>query len=292
MMDRDYYRNLIEQEKYFRSWLIAPRTWMIEVLAFGRDPASQCYLLEGDECAIAIDSGCGRHDIFAYMKTLTGLPIIGVIDTHSHFDHIAGNKYFPHVYMDEKVMLCGRETEQGTLQYVNPEGEMFWEIPAGGRPQNVTFLHEGDKLDLGGRELEFFEIGSHDIASIAILDKKSRFLFTGDEVETGWCNVGSMRAARWATIENHYNHMLKLKARENDFDAICSGHHGSPIAKECLDHHIVCDKMILDGNVGSDEIPFIVVMGLQRPETRILTYKTAHRGFAIDCIYYSQFEQK
>ena len=289
-MEKEYYQNLIEQEKFFRSWLIAPRTWMVEVQAFKGDPASQCYLLEGDDHAVAIDSGCGRHDILTYMKTLTKLPIIGVIDTHSHFDHIGGNRYFSHAYMSEKVLLCGEKSSSGTLRYVNPQGETFWEIPADGAIPNVTFIHEGDTLDLGNRELEFLEIGAHDIASIAILDKKVRLLFTGDEVESGWCNVGPMRAARWATIENHYNHMCKLKARENEYDAICSGHHGSPIAKECLDHQIICDKMIMDGCVGSDEIPFVVVMGMQRPETRILTYKTAHRGFATDCIFYSQFD--
>lgn len=291
-MDREYYRNLIEQEKYFRSWLIAPKTWMVEIQAYDQDPVSQCYLLEGSKCAVAIDSGCGKHDIMAYMKGLTDLPIIGVINTHSHFDHIAGNQFFPHVYMNEKVRLCASRTVNGTLQYVNPQGEMFWEIPADGQIENVTFVREGDKLDLGDRELEFFEIGAHDIASIAILDKGSRFLFTGDEVETGWCNVGPMRAAKWATIENHYNHMLKLKNREKDFDGICPGHHGAPIAKECLDHQIICDKMIMDGHVGSDEIPFVVVMGIQRPETRILVYKTAHRGFASDCIFYSQFDEE
>lgn len=291
-MDRDYYRNLIEQEKYFRSWLIAPKTWMVEVCAYEQDPACQCYLLEGSQWAVAIDSGCGRHDIMAYMKNLTELPILGVINTHSHFDHIAGNLFFPHVYIHEKVRLGASRAVNGMLQYVNPQGEMFWEIPEEGQIPNVTFVREGDTLDLGDRELEFLEIGAHDVASIAILDKGSRLLFTGDEVETGWCNVGSMRPAKWATIENHYNHMLKLKSREKHFDRICPGHHGAPIAKECLEHQIVCDRMIMEGNVGSDEIPFVVVMGLQRPETRILVYKTAHRGFACDCIFNAQVDEK
>ena len=289
-MDREYYRNLIETEKYFRSWLIAPKTWIIETQAEGHDPVCQCYLLEGDDSAIAIDGGCGRHDIASYMKTLTDLPLIGVINTHGHFDHMAGNRFFRHVWISEKIWECADREKCGILEYLNPDGEPFWQIPSSGNAENVTFIREGDTLDIGGRKLEFLEIGAHNVASIAVIDSGSRFLFVGDEVETGWCNVGSMKAARWATVENHYNHMLKLKAREKDYDAICPGHHGSPIAKECLDHQIICDRMILDGEVGSDEIPFIVVMGLERPETRVLVYRTAHRGFASDCIYYSQFD--
>ncbi len=289
-MDREYYRNLIEDEKNFRSWLIAPKTWIIETAASGHDPVCQCYLLEGDDAAVAVDGGCGRHDIAAYMERLTDKPIIGVINTHGHFDHMAGNRYFRHVWVGEKIRECADRIEGDTLEFINPDGEVFWKIPAEGGKDGVTFLREGDTLDLGGRKLEFLEIGAHNVASIAVIDSFSRLLFSGDEVETGWCNVGSMKAARWATIENHYNHMLKLKSREGEWDAICPGHHGAPIAKECLDHQIICDRKILDGEVGSDEIPFIVVMGLERPETRVLVYKTAHRGFASDCIYYSQFD--
>ena len=46
------------------------------------------YLLMGDECAIMIDSGMSKLNLKEFCQEFTDLPIIGVINTHGHLDHV------------------------------------------------------------------------------------------------------------------------------------------------------------------------------------------------------------
>ncbi len=289
--------NLNFLEDHFSARVIAPKTWLIETKELEKNIICQCYLIEGEEFAIAIDSGSSNQNVFEFMQTCTDLPIHGVINTHSHFDHTQGNKYFKNVYIHNEAVTP--EPEPGlpegiAKQYRNEKGEVVWQEFDNGvhEDEKNTYVKDGFTINLGDRELEIIEIGAHDAASIAILDKKMRLLYSGDELETGWCNVGSMRSPRkkCSTIENHYNNMLKLKAREDEFDMICPGHHGAPIAKESLTHQIIVDRMILDGYEGSADIPFCVLFGTQADDARIMRYKTAHRCYTLSNIFDSQMK--
>lgn len=49
-----------------------------------------CYLVEGAERALLIDTGFGVGDLKALCERLTDKPLL-VVDTHSHGDHVLGN---------------------------------------------------------------------------------------------------------------------------------------------------------------------------------------------------------
>ncbi len=53
---------------YYRSKLIAPGTWQIE------SDGDYSYLIEGDNEALAIDTGYGAGNIREYLQTLTKKP--------------------------------------------------------------------------------------------------------------------------------------------------------------------------------------------------------------------------
>lgn len=59
-----------------------------------------CYLLEGDDRALLIDTGLGICDISAEVKKLTDKPVTAVA-THIHWDHIGGHKYYADFYAHE-----------------------------------------------------------------------------------------------------------------------------------------------------------------------------------------------
>ena len=47
------------------------------------------YLVEGDERAVLLDTGCGLGDLKAYVESLTDKPY-EVVLTHGHVDHAGG----------------------------------------------------------------------------------------------------------------------------------------------------------------------------------------------------------
>ena len=61
---------------------------------------THCYLLEGNDRALLIDTGLGICNISEEVNKLTDSPIIAVA-THIHWDHIGGHKYYPDFYAHE-----------------------------------------------------------------------------------------------------------------------------------------------------------------------------------------------
>ena len=270
-------------EEYYHTTQLFAGTWMSSSKTAHTPWGSDNYILEGDEFAICIDSGMTPLDFHAYAKQFTSLPIDGVINTHSHFDHTGGNGYFKKVYMHPLAEKAAK------TPFTNPTlaGEKI-EYPLN---YEITPVREGDIINLGNRELEIIEIGAHDLSSIAILDKTKRILFSGDELESGWCNVGTFgEYKKGMTIETHRNNMMKLKARWEEFDCICPGHHGAPVSKELLNHVLVADKMIMEGYDGLADIPLKNGGGAFDGTTdcRVMRYKMAHICYNVNHIFEEQ----
>lgn len=272
---------MFDFEKYelnFRFREIMKKTWLIETKSEATPYGCDCYLLEGDSISIMIDSGMSCLNMKSYIEQLqlVHTPIAGVINTHSHFDHTGGNSWFQHAYMHEKAIKNAKKPFSSvTIEDYNLNYE-------------VTFVKEGDAIDLGNRRLEIMEIGAHDTSSIAILDHGQRLLFSGDEIEVGWINVGSMSPVveQQETIESHYDNMCKLAKRLHEFDYICPGHHGSPIVGEAIYDFVSCDEKILSGVPGEKVIPECVAGGGPYPaEVRVMRNKSAHICYRQDHIF-------
>jgi len=147
------------------------------------------YLVIGEETAALVDTGNGIGDIKGVVEELTDLPIT-VVNTHSHFDHTGGNWAFDEVALYDHPFA--RENIKGRLheEIGNFLGEgMVWKpLPKDidpntwyTKPYKVTrWMKEGDRINLGGKELEVIHTPGHSPDSVSLLERREHLLFTGD----------------------------------------------------------------------------------------------------------------
>ena len=193
------------------------------------------YLVVGDEEGIAIDTGYGAGNLREFLERLCGKPVRSVINTHHHFDHSANNCYFETAYM-------GREAvDKVSVPYVSFDGMDFFKDS-----YDKQVVGDGDVIPLKGRELEIFEIGDHTEDGIAILDRKNRILFTGDEFMPGMKGFNGS-VSRWKT------YMDKLAAHRAEFDVLCGG--PAKLPAEVFDAFMEATDMILAGKQSPEPLP-------------------------------------
>ena len=124
---------------------------------------THCYLLNGRERSLLIDTGLGISNIFDEVVKLTDKPITAVA-THIHWDHIGGHKYFPDFYahaeeldwLNGKFPLSIETIKEMVADRCNlPDGfdvndyEFFQGVPS-------KVLTDHDIIDLGGSRLKCF----------------------------------------------------------------------------------------------------------------------------------------
>jgi len=176
-------RDIVEIEE------IHHNIWMID------EGAGLIYLVRGREKCAVIDTGFGFCDLPALVRGIAGNMPVVVINTHAHADHIYGNSMFEQAYMgylDEPFALCGfPEVEFNTMIEYERRADFF--AKAGITPENwkpgccekIIPLFAGDHIDLGDITLEVFEVPGHTMGSVALLERQSGILFTGDTLFTG-----------------------------------------------------------------------------------------------------------
>ncbi|MBQ6551464.1 MAG: MBL fold metallo-hydrolase [Lachnospiraceae bacterium] len=225
-------------DRFFMSRKIFPGTIVIT------GPGADSYLLLAEDEAVMIDAGSEHGNIRAFAETLTDLPVRKVVNTHSHFDHTAGNGWFDVVYGTEATARSGKNVMGGDPSLYPLDYE-------------YTIVGDGDILPVKGRELEVILLDCHAPGNIAVLDRTRRLLFPGDEVESGqvlllpgYAEVpGQIHSRPAATVETYRNAMLKLRSRADEFDWILPAHNGTPVDKSCLDTLILLAEKILSGEI-------------------------------------------
>lgn len=212
-----------------------------------------CFLVEGRDKALLIDTMTGLRGLPAFVATLTDLPV-EVALTHGHMDHAGGVFEFGRCYIHpaDIPMLDGR-TLPARVGYVRgqlppgeaPEASAF--VPDG--PVEFVPLKAGDKLDLGGRALEVLHVPGHTRGSLCYLDTASGGFFAGDA-----CNNNTLLMMDVsATIEEYLGALLALKERQGDIRRFYLFHGPSLQDKSCIDDNIQCCRDILAGT--DDRVP-------------------------------------
>ena len=151
------------------------------------------YLIVGEKRALLFDTGMGIGNIQAVAGGLTKLPV-SVVNSHTHNDHVGDNWRFADVYgMDTDFTRINARGSKEDAQAELAPNEICGSLPAGfdakgyaTKPFHIAhWLHDGDKIDLGGRVLNVISVPGHTPDSIALLDKENGLLFPGDTFYAG-----------------------------------------------------------------------------------------------------------
>lgn len=177
-------------DNWFTIDTVDPETHIIS--EYRHPERSHCYLLEGSERSLLIDTGLGICDISVPVSELTRQHVTAAL-THVHWDHIGGLRH----YSD----FCAHAAELGWLnggfpQSIEtvrsfvvtgcdlPEGfdaakyELFQGSPA-------RLLGDGDVIDLGGRHIEAVHTPGHSPGHLCYYERERGYLFTGNLVYEG-----------------------------------------------------------------------------------------------------------
>ena len=146
------------------------------------------YLITGQKRALLFDTGMGISDVKKLTVELTKLPII-VLNSHTHDDHVGGNWEFDTIYgMDTDFTRNNARGSKEDAQAEIASGEICGSLPAGfdakvyqTRPWKIKrYIHDGERIDLGGRTIEVIATPGHTPDAISLLDRANGLLFTGD----------------------------------------------------------------------------------------------------------------
>lgn len=127
------------------------------------------YLIVGDKRALLLDTGMGISNIQAVVAGLTKLPV-SVVNSHTHNDHVGDNWRFNDVYgMDTDFTRANARGSKDDAQAELAPGQLCRSLPAGfdaqayaTKPFHIShWLHDGDKIDLGGRALKIIATPGH-----------------------------------------------------------------------------------------------------------------------------------
>ena len=188
-LPRPEYKNLqrvLPNETWFEVYKVAPATFAIYEPHQSEETIG--YLIVGTKQALLFDTGMGIGNIQKIVRQLTSRPIV-IINSHTHDDHVGGNWQFPFVYgMDTDFT---RTNAKGSVEDAQAEiapGEICGELPKGFDPKTYRtkpwhvslFVHDGFKVNLGGRTIEVVGAPGHTPDAISLFDRANGLLFTGD----------------------------------------------------------------------------------------------------------------
>ena len=146
------------------------------------------YLILGKKQAALFDTGMGISDIKKVTAELTKLPVV-VLNSHTHDDHVGGNWQFSTIYgMDTGFTRANAKGSREDAQAEITPDQICGDLPKdfnfktyATKPWHISkLLHDGDKIDLGGRTLEILATPGHTPDAICLLDRANGLLFTGD----------------------------------------------------------------------------------------------------------------
>lgn len=220
---------MTEKIPYYRATEIAEKSWKIEN-ACCESSYALCYLVEGRDYALLIDTILGIGNLKAFCETLTDKPI-RLVNTHSHSDHVGGNFFFDHCYMHprdigsfqdsigipkDKVLEMAREMVLPEYRDLIGLDDNFSDW----HPMKVYPVSDGDVFDLGDRQLEVVEVGGHTLGSIVLIDHKTRIAYAGDA-----CNGNTLlEFDNSLPVIAYLRALLHLKDHQAEFDMVYGGH--------------------------------------------------------------------
>jgi glyoxylase-like metal-dependent hydrolase (beta-lactamase superfamily II) len=218
-------------------------------------------LVIGQQQACLIDTGCGIGNLRQAVEAITDRAVL-VINTHTHPDHVGSNHQFDDIAMFDHP-LSRRVAEQGISQQIIQteilaESLVIKPWPPGFDPRGFAlrpfevshWLTDGDRIDLGDRDLEVIHTPGEAADHICLLDRLDRVLFCGDILLHGavWTHLegGSL-----AELIASYRRLMDYF---EDFDYLMPSHNEPRIDKDLLPEALTGAERIVSGEAEFREI--------------------------------------
>lgn len=174
-------------------------------------PLLRCNIwhVRGRDHDLVIDTGLGVHSLVDAAPDLFAQDTLAVA-THAHTDHIGNFHEFDrraihHLEADVAACISGTlelsvsNSDEDTLDELagwgyDIRGGLLTALPTpdfplDGHPRHAAeptvLLADGDVIDLGDRALEVLHLPGHSPGSIALWDRTSKILFSGDVIYDG-----------------------------------------------------------------------------------------------------------
>lgn len=215
---------------------VASKVWAID--EFG---VAWCYLIEGSEKALLLDTGVGFGNLKQVTNRITDKPLI-VVNSHSHYDHAGGNLGFDEIHAHTSALEDIQKnnnpqyrkkilrSQQMRSEYSGCPTEKA-DIDKQGNFQLIP-LEEGDIFDLGNKKLEVIHTPGHTKGDICLLDRANRHLFSGDTIVSTPTLIYKFYSE---SLETYRNSVEKLRALKGQYELIFPGHYITPIGSVYLD---------------------------------------------------------
>lgn len=257
---------------------IAPRTWCLSEFRL-----VNAFLIEGEERAALVDTGCGIGDLAREVRELTDKPLI-ILLTHTHFDHDGGIYEFPGVPVyvnpldgeriaEDRVNMVKymgtedyNEMRRGYIRSRGPircpdldQAELLKLVPDHPTNDGYSWLpvRDGNEIDLGGRVLKAIHTPGHTDGSTCFLDAENRILFSGD-----CANISIILTRQpgndMKLVKICNSTMTKLWKQEASFDRLAVGHDAVTLDKQIVRDYRDLSAGLLDGTItgGYEEVGF------------------------------------
>jgi glyoxylase-like metal-dependent hydrolase (beta-lactamase superfamily II) len=188
-LPRPEYKSLgrvLATDPWFEVYKVAPGVFAIYEPRQFEEVIS--YLIVGHKQALLFDTGMGIGNILKVTSQLTSRPVV-VLNSHTHDDHVGGNWQFDFIYgMDTDFTRNNARGSREDAQAEIAPDQLCGDLPRGFDPKSYATkpwkiahsIHDGFKIDLGGRTLEVLSTPGHTPDAISLLDRANGLLFTGD----------------------------------------------------------------------------------------------------------------
>lgn len=159
---------------------------MIHIQAFTFGPIQEnTYLLWDDtKEAVIIDPGnatSSEHSMLKQFIEDKGLSLKRLLLTHSHFDHVAGNRF---IYDTYGLLPELHKTDLPILERQKDVCDVYG-LPCEESPKPEKFIEEGEKITFGNATLDVVFTPGHSPGHVTFYNTAEDFMICGDVLFRG-----------------------------------------------------------------------------------------------------------
>lgn len=179
-----------------------------------------CYILGDPETGegIVVDPG-GSVDVVMKKAEARGIKKIKlIVNTHSHVDHVAGNKQLQDA---TGAPIAIHELEADALQ--NPNHMMLMMFNAKPSPGATVLLKDGDTISFGNESVKVIHTPGHTVGGICLY--WPGYVITGDTLFVGGVGRTDLPGGSFEVLQSSIKNILFALPDET---IVLPGHHYGP----------------------------------------------------------------